>query len=118
VEEKKFLEYMNRISHVQDERSLLNITLEVQNSILQQEIKDEKNLTILTLALNLRSTSFLLQEFIKNQKNGSPTIIIMGDPNMDFAQMQLDDFYNKEMEEFQAGTFEMVETVVKKLDAP
>lgn len=106
-----FVDLFDQISKVANLNELHLIALEVQSSILEKKITEEKDIIILTLSIQVQTLSFKLQE---SQTEQDPTIYyIIMDNDGDHETSQIQEFYEKELEEFRNGTVISMERLVK-----
>lgn len=98
-----YLVYYSQIMDTETRDQVMDLEAAVSSAVLTREITDEREISILKLALMVRSQQLLLDEIMEHGLGGT-TIMIVGDPDMyDPEQMQLDQLREHEAEDFKDG---------------
>lgn len=94
--------FYNKIMCAKDESDIEDLTMELQAAVITNTITDDSEIMLLNMALQIRSNYFIMKEVILG--GGNTTVMIMGDvDDFDPEQMQLDDLYDKELDDFKDG---------------
>ena len=105
--------FYGKIMCSENEGVLAGLNVEIQEMILGGELKEEKDMMILNLALQVKSNFFLMKELMM-YGGGTTTIIMGGVEDFDPEEMQLEEFQQEEIDDFKDGNVVLMADFKKK----
>ena len=111
---KIFLDLFERIFKATDSMELMDLSMETHKVVSEQSVTDEKEIIILMLSLQVQSLIAHMDNSILG-KMQAPIYIRLGDSDKDYEQIQLEEFYAKELENFRQGCIFAMDSLVLKI---
>ncbi|MCK5138472.1 MAG: hypothetical protein KAQ85_01395 [Thermodesulfovibrionia bacterium] len=109
------LKYYDMIVHAESQEEIHELEMLVKAAVLNNELIDDKDITIINLTLNVKMLQFMFEELATATRE--PTIIVMGgDDWEDPEEAQLAMFHEQEYEEFKDGNVVPIKDFTKKKD--